>query len=311
MRREFQRHKGFKIPALRQLTQQTVTFAILTETRIHPRDINNRKIKWGLKPILHSLDTEPRGGVAIFAHPEAKLLPGSTRTSATPGHFAAGVVEYHGRKLLVAGIYGDSANNDISSNLIFQELKAELSQLKFLFDVRDVILAGDFNLVRTRADTTSVHNRKPRSMACLEEIIDNNHLQDLAVLHGNLSHTWHRAHNNLQSSRLDMIFTSAHINNLEFRVTPTVFDHSFVSAKFGFAKKQTTPAMKDYILGTDEFIISSYEEMEGILRQYTSPDDNPPHLMTYKMTMIMRDNRPFRSWKKGLLILKRVVPLML
>ena len=147
-------------------------------------------------------------------------------------------------------------------------------------------------------------------MACLEEIIDDNHLQDLAILHGNLSHTWHRAHNNLQSSRLDMIFTSAHINNLDFRVTPTVFDHSFVSAKFGFAKKQTTPALKDYILGTDEFIISSYEEMESILRQYTSPDDNPPHPMMHMKTMITIDNQRFRSWKKRLLTLKTVVPLM-
>ena len=42
----------------------------------------------------------------------------------------------------------------------------------------------------------------------------------------------------------------------------TIFDHAWVQASFGQKRENTTPTMKDYILGSEEFLIKFYELLE-------------------------------------------------
>ncbi len=42
----------------------------------------------------------------------------------------------------------------------------------------------------------------------------------------------------------------------------TIFDHAWVQASFGQRRVTTTPTMKDYILGSEEFLIKFYELLE-------------------------------------------------
>ncbi len=47
----------------------------------------------------------------------------------------------------------------------------------------------------------------------------------------------------------------------------TIFDHSFLHGTINFDKKQTTHAMKDFVLGSEEFLIRSQEMVEALFQQ--------------------------------------------
>ena len=192
-------------------------------------------------------------------------MEGSTRHSPLPGHYALGVVELQGDRIIIGGVYGDSANNDTASAAVLQAMTNHITELKYLFNTANILLAGDFNVVYRNEDTTSFHNRKPRTATLLEAIMRHHGLQDLGLTSGNVEHTWHRTHNNLQSSRLDLILTSMKTTNLKLQVLPTTFDHSNVSAAFGHQPSRTKPGQKDYILGSEEFIYRVIDAIDDIL----------------------------------------------
>ncbi len=147
------------------------------------------KIKWGLHPILASLSEDPRKGVIVYAAATVKLLEGSFREYRIKGHIAAGVCEVRRTKIVVVGVYGESANDDPISAEIFRSLESIIEELSLVYGTNQVIIAGDLNVVRADTDTTSFHNRKPRTMEQLEVIIDRFHLTDVAVVAGNCRHT--------------------------------------------------------------------------------------------------------------------------
>jgi hypothetical protein len=92
------------------------------------------------------------------------------------------------------------------------------------------------------------------------------HLIDLASRARDAQHTWFRRNNNTISSRLDMILTNLSISNLKYSVKSTIFDHAWVQATFGQKKEHTNPTMRDYILGSEEFLIRYYDLLEGELQ---------------------------------------------
>ncbi len=216
-----------------------------------------------MQPALHSVSQDPRGGVIVYSHPDYELLNHSVRRSNTPGHFAMGVyVTPTKSKLIVAGIYGPSANNDRESSDFYEEVKQSIEELSNTFGTNNLMLAGDFNAVLNPTDSSSEHHTKKNTSNLLNKMIEDFHLVDLASRAQNNQHTWIRRNNNTVSSRLDLILTNLPISNLKYSVKPTIFDHAWVQAAFGQKKEHVNPTMKDYILGSEEFLIRYYDLLE-------------------------------------------------
>ncbi len=194
-------------------------------------------------------------------------MENSARTSTIPGHYALGVVELHGTRIIIGGIYGESANDDPASLAILKSLNATIEELKYLYQTTVIILSGDFNVVYRPEDTTSFHDRKPRTAEELINIIEQHNLKDIGTAAGNDGHTWYRTKNNQQSSRLDLILTSMEADNLKFNNTHTIFDHTNVSAHFNPVPRKTKHGQKDFILGSEEYIYRVIEKTDDILQR--------------------------------------------
>jgi hypothetical protein len=185
------------------------------------------------------------------------------RRSSTPGHFAIGVYNTPTKsKIIVAGIYGPSANDDNASFLFYQEVLDTIGELQNTFQTRSLIMAGDFNAVLTPEDSSSEHVTKRRTTGILKKILEDYHLTDIATVANNKQHTWFRRNNNRVSSRLDLILTNLPVTRPKYVTSITIFDHAWVQASFGQKREQSIPSMKDYVLGSDEFLVNFYELLE-------------------------------------------------
>jgi hypothetical protein len=168
-------------------------------------------------------------------------------------------------KLIVVGIYGPSANDDTESLHFYREVRESIAELQNTFQTSNLLIAGDFNAVLSPEDSSSEHITKKRTTAFLEEFIEEQHLTDVAAQANKKQHTWFRRNNNQISSRLDLILTNLPITQPKYSISMTVFDHAWVQASFGQKREATTSTMKDYILGSEEFLISFYELLENRL----------------------------------------------
>jgi exonuclease III len=267
MRGEFRRGHGPKFGIIRRLTKRNLSFCILTEVRCDPGNIKKSRIAKTMQPALHSVSQEPRGGVIVYLHPDYELLNHSVRKSCTPGHFAMGVyITPTKSKLIVAGIYGPSANNDRESSDFYEEVRQSLEELSNTFSTNNMMLAGDFNAVLNQMDSSSEHHTKKNTSNLLNKMIEDLHLIDLASRARDTQHTWFRRNNNTVSSRLDLILSNLSISNLKYSVKSTIFDHAWVQATFGQKKEHTNPTMRDHILGSEEFLIKYYDLLEAELQ---------------------------------------------
>ena len=267
MRGEFHgRISGPKKAAIRKLITTDTDFLFLTETRVHVSDVKKFKIK-GMAATHYSLQALAGKGVIIYSKHEHKIMEGSLRESQTPGHIAAAVYEIHKSRTVVIGIYGCSQNDDRISPRLIAELDTIASELKHLFNTQHLIIGGDFNVVLTPQDSSSNILAKPRTTARLLALMDKHHLLDAASTVNDTRHTWHRK-NMTQSSRLDMILTNIPMDNLRYSSTISIFDHSWLTATFGQLPSKHTPTMKDYILGTDEYLIHTQELLDNIITAY-------------------------------------------
>jgi exonuclease III len=154
-------------------------------------------------------------------------------------------------KLIVAGIYGPSANDDTESLRFYQEVRDAIIELQNTFQTSNLLLAGDFNAVLGPEDSSSEHIIKKRTTSFLEELIEEQHLIDVASHVNKKQHTWFRRNNNQVSSRLDLILTNLPITQPKYYTKITIFDHAWVQASFGQKRETTTSTMKDYVLGSE------------------------------------------------------------
>jgi hypothetical protein len=177
-------------------------------------------------------------------------------------------------KLIVAGIYGPSANDDTESHRFYEEVRATINELQNTFQTRNLILAGDFNAVLSSEDSSSEHITKKRTTDLLREFIADQHLIDLAERTHKKQHTWYRRNNNQVSSRLDLILTNLPVTQPKYKVKITIFDHAWIQASFGQKREMTVPSMKDFILGSEEFLIRFYELLEKQLETCTHVDES-------------------------------------
>jgi hypothetical protein len=216
-----------------------------------------------MKPALYSVSPHARGGIVVFSDPSYELINHSVRRSSTPGHFAIGVyITPDKSKLIVAGTYGPSANDDAESLRFYQEVNDTLAELQNTFQTRKIIMAGDFNAVLSSEDSSSEHVPKKRTTELLKEIIAENHLIDMASHTNKKQHTRYRRNNNKISSRLNLILTNLPIVRPKYSISITIFYHAWVQASFGQAKQAAVSSMKDFVLGSDEFLIGFYEILE-------------------------------------------------
>jgi exonuclease III len=182
MRGEYQRGFGPKFGIIRRLAKRNLCFCILTEVRCDPGNIKKSRITKNMKPALHSVSQDPRGGVVVYSHPDYELLNHSVRKSRTPGHYAMGVYLTPTKsKLIVAGIYGPSANNDRESSDFYKEVRHSLEELCNTFGTNNMMLAGDFNAVLNPTDSSSEHLTKKNTSNLLNKMIEDLHLVDLAA----------------------------------------------------------------------------------------------------------------------------------
>jgi len=283
MRSEFQIRRGKKHSLLRALVHRQTDFLVLTEVKADPRCIQNAHIKWGLRPALHSLHQDPHGGVVVFSKPKHKLIEGSQREADRAGHIAAGVFNVRGSRIIIAGFYGESASHDRISVDLMHELHNIIRELKHIYRTNHVLIAGDFNVTADRSDSNNPnHISKPRTARLLRTMMEDHDLIDLAQAANKPWHTWFRQSNQGQSSRIDLILTSMAVGDLRVNTTLHFLDHAFLEATFGQTRCKRTFAMKDFILGSDEFLIKSHEYIDNCLERHAhdpslqmmDPDDH-------------------------------------
>ncbi len=128
-------------------------------------------------------------------------------------------------------------------------------------------------------DTNSGTNKKPLTTALLQTIIHDYHLVDIGAQLNNRSHTWFRRDSSGQSSRIDYLFSSIPMGSATFRTTFSIFDHTYLEATLNIVKQFKQMTMKDFILGTDEYIIRSQDYLLEALAPYCDPREPPsPHM---------------------------------
>jgi hypothetical protein len=226
------------------------------------RAVKKIKLKRNLHATMHSLHPRPRGGVIVFTKKEHKLIPESVRTSQSPGHFVVGVYEIKTSRVIVAGVYGCSESGDRPSLAIVQDLRDGIQELSHVYHTRTVLLAGDFNATLSQADANNQIINKPNMAQALHTLIEDHQLVDLGANVGCLTHTWHRRGSSGQSSRIDLILTNIPMQRRHYKLTQTIFDHAFVHGTINLDRRQITHAMKDFVLGSEEFLIRSQERIE-------------------------------------------------
>jgi hypothetical protein len=202
----------------------------------------------------------------VFSKKEHKLIPDSVRNSQSPGHFVIGVYEVKTSRVIVGGVYGCSERGDRQSLEIIQDLRDRVQELSHVFGTRTVLLAGDFNATLTSADANNQNINKPHTVQALNALIEDHHLIDLGANVGCLTHTWHRRDSSGQSSRIDLILTNIPIKLRKYKLTQTIFDHAFVHGTINLDKRHVTHAIKDFVLGSEEFLIRSQERIEEFFR---------------------------------------------
>ncbi len=273
---ESERGRGPKLATLRNLVSKSTDFLVLTETRVYVCAVRKLKIKYGLKPTAFSLHRRPRGGVIIFSRMEHKLIPDSIRTSNTAGHITAAVYEVATLPTIVVGVYGHSDSSDRASLQVMRDLQLILRELTQVYETQRILVAGDFNAGMEEEDTNSGTNKKPLTTELLQTLLQDYHLVDIGAKLNNKSHTWLRRDSSGQSSRIDYLLSSIPMGAAFYKTTFSVFDHTYLEATLNVTKQSKQKTMKDFILGTDEYIIRSQDYLTELLVPYCDPQQPPP-----------------------------------
>ena len=269
MRREFSRGHGPKIALLKNLLGWNTDFLVLTEVKANIDHVLKTKLHRQLTPSMHSLHENARRGVIIFSDKKHKLIEGSQRETTLPGHVAAAVYEVNHTRTIVVGFYGEPASNDRSSAEILRELRQIVEDLMHVYHTRTIIIAGDFNVTLHHRDSNSPnHTAKPHSANILHTLIEDFSLTDIALLTKKPFHTWQRPGIQGHSSRLDLILTNIPMQNPSFSLTHTFLDHTYLDASFNIMKPKKAPALKDFILGSDEYLVRSQDLIERHIQQF-------------------------------------------
>jgi len=268
MRNEICNKTGPKKSILKKLTPADTDFLILTETKVTPQKAEISRMKWGLLPMLYTTQNAPKAGVIVYANKDFKLIMESRRESSQKGHFVLGLFTKSMQKLIVAGIYGITENNDKVSCELYKELNQKIEEISTLYDTHEILIAGDFNAVLAPEDANSEHIQKLRTSDYLRVLMEKYNLIDAGTETGITSHTWIRKNLN-HSSRIDMIWTNINFSKIEYTVTRTIFDHACLEAKIieNRSKHKAPIRTSDYVMASEEYLIKLQEKMQDLESQ--------------------------------------------
>jgi hypothetical protein len=211
---------------------------------------------------------------------EHKLIPDSTCTSNTAGQVTAAVYEVATLPTIVVGVYGHSDSSDRASLLVMRDLQLILRELTQVYETQRILVAGDFNAGMEEEDTNSGTNKKPLTTELLYTLLQDYHLVDIGAKLNNKSHTWFRRDSSGQSSRIDYLLSSIPMGAALYKTTFSMFDHTYLEATLNVTKQSKQKTIKDFILGTDEYIIRSQDYLTELLAPYCDPQQPPPHTLS-------------------------------
>jgi exonuclease III len=306
MRGEFQRRQGPKLAIVRKLVKANTDFLVLTEVRANIEHVQRTRIKRRLLPTVHSFHDEAQKGVVVYSNSKHRLIEGSQREASVPGHIAAAAYDTGSTRTILVGFYGESASNDRASARILTELRDIITELQHIYHTQSIIIAGDFNVTMHSKDSNNHnHASKPQSARILSNIMEEFSLTDLALAANKPWHTWFRPSNQGQSSRIDLILTS--INTTAPRVDHifTFMDHVYLEANFHPADTFKQTAMKDFIIGSDEFLIKAQDLIEqqiflhSLPQNDMIPDSPDPNLNGNSQSPPIDNGRDFNNVSTG------------
>jgi hypothetical protein len=101
-------------------------------------------------------------------------------------------------------------------------------------------------------------------------------LVDVGVKTNNTQHTWFRKDFSGQSSRINYIFCSIPMWAAQFSTTFSIFDHAYLGAVLDPAQLHKQMTMKDFILGSEEYLIRSQDLLHNFSASPTSLTSPPP-----------------------------------
>jgi len=268
MRNEICNKTGPKKSTLKKLTPADTDFLILTETKVTPQKAEISRMKWGLLPMLYTTQNAPKAGVIVYANKDFKLITESRRESSQKGHFVLGLFTKSMQKIIVAGIYGITENNDKVSCELYKELNEKIEEISMLYDTYEILIAGDFNAVLAPEDANSEHIQKWRTSDYLRVLMEKYNLIDVGTETRITSHTWIRKNLN-HSSRIDMIWTNINFCKIEYTVTRTIFDHACLEAKIieNRSKHKAPIRTSDYVMASEEYLIKLQEKIQDLESQ--------------------------------------------
>ena len=100
----------------------------------------------------------------MYSSKHHPLVAGSQREGQQPGHVAAAVYSVGATRVIVAGVYGDSASNDRTLAAVMSELQGIIEELSHVYNTRSVIVGGDFNITTDPRDSNArAHSAKPQA----------------------------------------------------------------------------------------------------------------------------------------------------
>jgi hypothetical protein len=159
---------------------------------------------------------------------------------------------------------------------VMRDLQLILRELTQVYETQRILIAGDFNAGIEEEDTNIGPNKKPLTTDLLQTLLQDYHLVDIGAKLNNKSHTWFRRDSSGQSSRIDYLLSSIPMGAALYKTTFSVFDHTYPEATLNVAKQSKQKTMKDFILGTDEYIIHSQDYLTELLAPYCDPQQPPP-----------------------------------
>jgi len=215
-----------------------------------------------------SSNNNAAGGVSVFSHKSHKLIEDSFRESNPAGNYVLGVYQVRSEQVIIGGIYGTPDSNDTKSADIFSQLHMHISELKHLYQVRSIIILGDFNCHLHKNDSSKDRILKYRTVNTIKNMMDRFDLFDVAVFKHKLQHTYHRHKAQQISSRIDIILTNIDAKDITYDTKHTIFDHTCVSAQIGLPDKKINNNMKDHILASDEFLIKASDKLTEIMSSF-------------------------------------------
>ena len=243
--------------------------ALFQETKLTISNKSLVRLKWGSDQVfLSSPGSSRRGAITLF---NPRCSPTHLYSHEDPlGQFILNVVIIKDQTLLISNIYGDP-DTDTASAATMDRVNQQMDHIHHSFQIQSTIMAGDFNMVLVRTDTTSM-TRKPRSEARLTTMINHYDLYDIAALQSDVpAKTYFRHRLENTCSRYDRFYCSANlIQGIEFKILNRTGDHAPITIATEATSGSKQWRFSDSLLSDASFLQGLHDTIRGSLINFTN-----------------------------------------